>query len=65
MVNYLLQDESLGATAELRNTAIKRGGLKVITTPDPEPQTAAKQAVDSTQPAATNSERRELRPDQC
>lgn len=54
VVNYLLQDESLGATAELRNTAIKRGGLKVITTLNPEAQTAAKQAVDSTQPAATN-----------
>ena len=65
VVNYLLQDESLGATAELRNTAIKRGGLKVVTTLNPRGSDRGKAGC-GLHPAGSNQlERRELRADQC
>lgn len=55
VVNNILQDESYGATDIQRNAMLQRGGLKIYTSLSTEAQKVAKQAVESTQPGATNT----------
>ena len=55
VVNNILQDESYGATDIQRNAMLQRGGLKIYTSLNTEAQKVAKQAVESTQPGATNT----------
>ena len=55
MVNNILQDESYGATDIQRNAMLQRGGLKIYTSLNTEAQKVAKQAVEATQPGATNT----------
>ena len=45
VINYLLQDESLGATVQQRRNLLKNGGLTIKTTLDPNAQRDADTAV--------------------
>jgi membrane peptidoglycan carboxypeptidase len=45
VINYLLQDESLGATVQQRRNVLKNGGLTIKTTLDPNAQRDADNAV--------------------
>jgi membrane peptidoglycan carboxypeptidase len=45
VINYLLQDESLGATLQQRRNVLKNGGLTIKTTLDPNAQRDADAAV--------------------
>ena len=54
MLYNFLGDSSFGPTLERREATLRRGGLKIVTTLNPEAQVAAKKAVEATQPGATN-----------